>query len=38
MKTMILAILIAVLTTLNTTFLKADDYTDAMLKALKKNG
>ena len=38
MKTMILALLIAVLTTLNITNIKADDYSDAMLKAMKKMG
>jgi len=36
MKTMIFALLIALLTTLNTTYLKADDYSNAMLKAIKK--
>lgn len=38
MKTLIFTLLLAAITTLNITNLKADDYTDAMVKAIKKMG
>ena len=36
MKTLIFTLLLAVITTLNITNLRADDYSDAMVKARKK--